>query len=133
MGFFKQVGEIEPKITLSALIYGQPGVGKTTLACSAPHAVLLDFDGGVTRINGAHMVPTLQVKSWDEVTAALQVLDTEVPDCQTVVVDTAGKMVDFISAYMRLMGIERIGFRTALAIVWGVESANGAKRTDKAD
>lgn len=41
--------------------------------------------------------------------------------------------LDFISAYMRLMGIERIGFRTALAIVWGVESANGAKRTDKAD
>ena len=34
----------------SLLIYGEPGIGKTTMALSAPNPVLLDFDRGISRV-----------------------------------------------------------------------------------
>lgn len=98
MALIKKPSEIEIKQTLSALIYGQPGIGKTTLGCSAPNAVLFDYDGGVQRINGAHQVPTVQIKEWDETNEALKEIEEEMPECQTIVIDTVGKMLDFMSA-----------------------------------
>ena len=92
MGLIKKPCEIAPKNTMSILIYGQPGVGKSTLACSAPVPVLFDFDGGVNRINGAHQVPTIQVTSWTEVSEALAEIDREMPECQSIIVDTCGKI-----------------------------------------
>ena len=40
--------------TFSMIIYGSPGVGKTTLALSAPDPILLDFDRGVSRVRAEH-------------------------------------------------------------------------------
>lgn len=97
MGLIKMPGEIAPKENISILIYGQPGCGKTTLGCSAPNAVLFDFDGGVNRINGAHQIPTLQVHTWKDVEDALKEIDSEMPSCESIIIDTAGKMVDCIS------------------------------------
>ena len=58
MGLIKKPNELVVKTNLSALIYGQPGMGKTTLALSAPHPLLLDFDGGIHRVNAALRVDT---------------------------------------------------------------------------
>ena len=55
MGLIKKPNELTVKNALSALIYGQPGMGKTTLALSSPQPLLLDFDGGVHRV----MQPTV--------------------------------------------------------------------------
>jgi hypothetical protein len=100
MTVFKKPSELQPKLCITALIYGQPGVGKSTLACSAPGAVLFDYDGGATRINGAHQVPTLQVHSWEDTQAALNECMTD-PTIQTIVVDTAGKMLSYIEDYIK--------------------------------
>lgn len=61
MGLIKKPNELTVKNALSALIYGQPGMGKTTLALSSPQPLLLDFDGGVHRVNAAHRVDTVQI------------------------------------------------------------------------
>ena len=100
MGIIKKPSELSVKATLSVLVYGQPGIGKTTLGVSAPSAVLFDFDGGVQRINGAHQVPTLQPTSWEDTNLALQEIQNEMPEIQTIVIDTVGKMLDFMSAYI---------------------------------
>lgn len=91
--------EIAPQRSISCLIYGQPGIGKTTLACSSANAVLFDYDNGVNRINPAHMIPTVQVESWEDTHAALQELDTNpaLAGIRTIVIDTVGKMLDFMS------------------------------------
>lgn len=100
MLLFKQPSELQPKFAISALIYGSPGSGKSTLACSAPNAVLLDYDGGVTRMHGAHQIPTLQITSWEQTQAALKEI-RESPQIQTVVIDTIGKMLAFMEAYIK--------------------------------
>lgn len=100
MGIIKRPSELNVKATLSVLIYGQPGIGKTTFAVSAPDAVLFDYDGGVQRINGAHQVATLQPTSWEDTNIALQEIANEMPEIKTIVIDTVGKMLDYMSAYI---------------------------------
>ena len=100
MGIIKRPSELSVKNTLSVLIYGQPGIGKTTFGVSAPNAVLFDYDGGVQRINGAHQVATLQPTSWEDTALALTEIQNEMPEIQTIVIDTVGKMLDYMSAYI---------------------------------
>lgn len=97
MSLFKKPSELEVTTTIKALIYGQPGIGKSSLSLSTPSPVLLDFDGGVQRVNGAFQCPTLQVQSWEQVIEALK---EDLSDYQTIVIDTAGKMLDFMSAFI---------------------------------
>lgn len=99
MGLIKKPNEIEAKKNISMMIYGQPGMGKTTLALSAPGVVLFDYDGGVNRINAAHQVPTLQVTCWEETMEALQEVVAD-PSYKTIVIDTLGKMVGYIEKYI---------------------------------
>lgn len=100
MSIFKKPSELTYNSTIKALVYGQPGLGKSTLALSTPNPVLFDFDGGVQRVNGAFQCPTLPVSSWDEVLVGLSELENEPNDFQTIVIDTAGKMLDFMSSYI---------------------------------
>lgn len=98
MGLIKKPNELVVKTNLSALIYGQPGMGKTTLALSAPHPLLLDFDGGIHRVNAAHRVDTVQISKWEEVDEVMQ--SPEVTEYATFVIDTAGKMLSFMDKYI---------------------------------
>lgn len=98
MALIKQPGELQPKTTIAALIYGQPGIGKTTLACSAPNPVLFDFDGGVTRINGAFQVPTVQVTRWEDVNEAIGEMGNMF---HSIIIDTVGKMLTYMEDYIK--------------------------------
>lgn len=100
MSLFKKPSELEFVTTIKMLVYGQPGIGKSTMALSAPNPVLFDFDGGVQRVNVAFQCPTLQVKNWEEAVQALEELRSGEVPCNTIVIDTAGKMLDFMSDYI---------------------------------
>ena len=97
MSIFKKPNELKINSTIKMLIYGTPGIGKSTLALSAPNPVLFDFDGGVHRVNGAFQCPTLQVNSWDEV---LEGLEEDLSEFGTIVIDTVGKMLDYMNAFI---------------------------------
>ncbi len=70
----------------------------TTYALSAPNPLLFDFDNGVKRINIEHLkgVDTVQVGSWQEV---LSVFNENLNAYQSIVIDTIGKMMDYIITY----------------------------------
>lgn len=105
MSLIRKPAELEIPQKIKALIYGQAGMGKTTLSLSAPKPLLLDFDGGVHRVNYGHQCDAVQVKNWNE---ALDVLKEDLSAYETIVVDTIGKMLDYIITYVCPVGNPRI-------------------------
>jgi hypothetical protein len=97
MTLIRKPHELNVQTKIKALVYGQAGMGKTTVALSAPKPLLLDFDGGVHRVNYGHQVPTLQVKKWEE---CEEVLREDLSEFETLVIDTGGKMLDFMADYI---------------------------------
>ena len=78
----------------SMIIYGSPGVGKTTLALSAPDPILLDFDRGVSRVKAQHRKATSRCDSYEEVLKDIN--SPEMADFKTVVIDTGGSFITFL-------------------------------------
>lgn len=98
MSKIRKPHELNVESKIKALIYGQPGLGKTTVALSSPKPVLLDFDKGVHRVNPEHQTETLQVESWNDVLDVLN--DGSLNSFETIVIDTASKMLDCMSLYL---------------------------------
>ena len=98
MALIKKASELDINSTIKMMIYGQAGMGKTTLALSSPSPLLSDFDGGVKRVNMNHLqgVDIVQVGSWAEVQ---QLFQEDLSAYRTIVIDTIGKMMDFIISY----------------------------------
>lgn len=80
--------------TFSMILYGSPGVGKTTLALSAPDPILIDFDRGISRVKAQHRKPTIVCDTYEEVLKDLSAPD--VAECKTIIVDTGGSFVTFL-------------------------------------
>jgi hypothetical protein len=82
---------------LKCLIYGQAGAGKTSVALSAPKPLLLDFDGGVHRVHYGHQTDTVQIRSWKD---CEDVLSEDLSPYESIVIDTGGKLLDFMSEHI---------------------------------
>ena len=90
----------------SMIIYGSPGVGKTTLALSAPDPILIDFDGGVSRVKAQHRQLTIVCDTYEEVLKDLE--SPEVAACQTLIIDTGGSFVTYLQDWaMRTNTVNR--------------------------
>lgn len=96
MSKIKKKNEIElPKIILGCIV-GVPGIGKTTLALSAPKPLLLDTDNGIHRVQSEYRTDCVQVKSYQDI---LDVLEEDLSDYETIVIDTLGELVNFMLKY----------------------------------
>lgn len=82
------------KQTFCALIYGVPGIGKTTLALSAPKPLLIDFDNGVSRVAAKHRVPTIICDTYEDVLTDIS--SPEMKEFETVVIDTGGSFISYL-------------------------------------
>jgi hypothetical protein len=101
MTLIRKPAQLDVPKTVKAMIYGQAGTGKTTLALSAPSPLLLDFDGGNHRVNFGHQCDTLPVRNWTE---AVEVLNEDLNAYGTIVIDTVGKMMDFLTDHVEKSG-----------------------------
>lgn len=77
------------------LLFGQPGICKTSLAYSAKAPLLLDFDKGAHR--AANRQDTLQINGWGDV-AELMDNKSALDPYQAIVVDTVGRCLDMLTA-----------------------------------
>ena len=90
----RKPGEFTATKKYRVMIYGIPGMGKTTLALSAPKPLLVDADKGINRINPRYRVPYIQPASYQEILDDLD--DANLTDYETIVVDTGGTLFDYM-------------------------------------
>ena len=96
MSLIKKKNEIELPKTIIGCITGVCGIGKTTLALSAPKPLLLDTDNGIHRVQSEYRSDVVQVKSYQDI---LDVLEEDLSDYETIVIDTLGELVNFMLKY----------------------------------
>lgn len=78
---------------INLTLYAQPGIGKTSLAFTAAEPLLIDFDNGSHR--AANRKDSVRVESWQDVTG---ITADDLAPYKTVVVDTAGRALDVLTA-----------------------------------
>lgn len=79
---------------LFIIIAGVPGIGKTTLALSAPKPLLIDLDKGVDRVETRYRTDTDVVSSYEELKSDLEKADLS--PYETIVIDTGGKLLEML-------------------------------------
>ena len=85
----------EKKIRM--LIAGYPGIGKSTLALSAPNPLHIDVDFGIDRIEPRYRKAYIQPRSYDEILEDLTPINVQGFD--TLVFDTGGKLISLMSLW----------------------------------
>lgn len=78
---------------INTVIYGPPGLGKSSLAFTAEAPLLLDFDNGSHR--AANRKDTVRVSEWSDVAG---ITADDLAPFKTVIVDTAGRALDVLTA-----------------------------------
>lgn len=81
----------------NVILYGPPGVGKTTCALSAPDPVLIDCDKGIGRVRADHRRLTIMSDSYKEILSDLD--SPEIRACQTIVIDTGGSLITLLQEW----------------------------------
>lgn len=81
------------KKNLVMIISGLPGVGKTTLALSAPDVVLVDADEGLARVKPEHRRDASICKTYEELLEDVAGFEGRY---KTVVIDTGGALIDMM-------------------------------------
>lgn len=89
------IKEGEKKIRM--LIAGYPGIGKSTLALSAPNPLHIDVDFGIDRIEPRYRKPYIQPASYQEILDDLTPINVQ--DFDTLVFDTGGKLISLMSMW----------------------------------
>lgn len=85
----------EKKIRM--LIAGYPGIGKSTLALSAPNPLHIDVDFGIDRIEPRYRKPYIQPRSYEEILEDLTPINVQ--NFDTLVFDTGGKLISLMSLW----------------------------------
>lgn len=78
---------------LNMVIYGPPGIAKTSLAFTAEAPLLLDFDNGSHR--AANRKDVVRVSAWGDIAS---ITADDLSPFKTVIVDTAGRALDTLTA-----------------------------------
>lgn len=79
------------------LIAGFPGIGKTTLALSAPKPLLVDVDMGINRTMASVRCDFIQPENYE---GLLNDLKGDLSDYETLVIDTGGKLLELMKNYV---------------------------------
>lgn len=95
---------------LNTVIYGPPGLGKSSLAFTAEAPLLLDFDNGSHR--AANRKDTVRIGDWSDVAG---ITADDLAPFKTVIVDTAGRALDTLTSDI-IRGNPKLGRGGALTL-----------------
>lgn len=83
---------------LTVLIYGEAGIGKTTLANTSNNAVVLDFDKGSHR--ASYRQDVLSIDKWSDIAYNMQNFMKAIEKYDTIIIDTIGNMLDYMMLFI---------------------------------
>lgn len=98
MSLLTKPEDLVQNLKFKGLIYGQPGIGKSTLALSAPNPVVIDADNGMNRVAPHLRVPSLQVSSYAQILELLE--SDELNAFETIVFDTIGAVLEIMEPHL---------------------------------
>lgn len=98
MSLLQNPNEISEAVLLAGMIYGQPGVGKTSLALSAPNPVMVDSDQGMRRVQKRFQVPSLILGDYKDLKDLVG--SDELAPFDTIIIDTVGRLIDRMGDYI---------------------------------
>lgn len=81
------------------VLSGQPGVGKTTVAMSAPNPILFDLDNGVSRLRAEHRGLTASNDTYEGLLADMQSDDYK--RAESVIIDTGGSLIQLMQPWAK--------------------------------
>lgn len=81
---------------LCMILYGLPGVGKTTLAASAPKPIVIDCDRGMKRVNPEYRCDISNVSSYKDLLEDTKSLGS---DYETIIIDTGGSLIELMKEW----------------------------------
>lgn len=94
----KQPSEIAAKgKKIRMIIAGFPGLGKSTLALSAPKPLHIDVDRGIDRVPAIYRKPYIQPADYNELLNDLK--PDNIADFETLVIDTGGQLIKLMSTW----------------------------------
>lgn len=81
------------------VLAGPPGVGKTTVAMSAPNPILFDLDNGVSRLRAEHRGITASNDTYEGLLEDMQ--SEEYKQAETVIIDTGGSLIQLMQPWAK--------------------------------
>ncbi len=96
---------------LVSVYYAPPGLGKTSLGFTAEAPLLLDFDGGVHR--SQFRKDSVRINNWADVES---MTESDLASYKTIIVDTAGRALDVLTADLIRKNPKLKGYGGALSL-----------------
>lgn len=85
---------------INILIYGQPGIGKTSLAFTTNNPILLDTDKGAHRATNKKDIIIIQ--SWADINSNIKMFTEAIKPYNTVIIDTVDKLLQYMMTDIKL-------------------------------
>ena len=82
------------------VLAGQPGLGKTTLALSAPEPLLFDLDKGIARVRAEHRKQASEDDSYEEMLSDME--SESYKAAQSIILDTGGSLIQLMQPWAKL-------------------------------
>ena len=80
---------------IKVYIYGDPSIGKTSLAMTAKNALVIDADMGAYRAGPLRRAPIQPVCHWNQVAS---LTEEDIKPYDTIIIDTVGRLLEVIKA-----------------------------------